>query len=89
MDYGVIHGGYSNSDTLLKQREAEKGLGGNVWDAVPAPVRNLMFLNLPLHGLLRNPWRSFYPWHFIETARSGEGVWGQCPQAGYGAAAPS
>ena len=109
MDYCVIHGGYSNSDTLLKQREAEKGFRDNVpkqgmgqpphrnpvpiperskkqesgseanpdsakasdhkreatrgrgngWDAVPDPVRNLMFLNLPLHGLLRNPWRSF------------------------------
>lgn len=30
MDYCVIHGGYSNPDTLLKQREAERGFGDNV-----------------------------------------------------------
>ena len=30
MDHVVIHGGYSNPDTLLKQREAEKGFGDNV-----------------------------------------------------------
>ena len=38
----------------IYKREVTRGRG-DVWDAVPAPVRNLRFLNLPLHGLLRNP----------------------------------
>ena len=42
MDYCVIHGGYSNPDTLLKQREAKKGFGDNVpkQDMGQPPHRN-------------------------------------------------
>ena len=31
------------------------GLRGYAWDSVPNPAKNLRFLELPLHGLLRKP----------------------------------